>query len=195
MSRTVSLVQRVQIASPCPAKWDEMVGDDRSRFCSHCKLNVYNLSAMTEAEGERLIIEKEGKLCAHIFRRYDGTILTKDCPVGLRAARQRAIWLAMRAAAALAFIVASAALAISHSRTRDDARADGIQLFGFSASFPWDQPPSQWSQVVATARRWLDSMAIPNFQNAPGIDLGSACSQAPTPAASGSPIGSTSNSS
>src|SRR5205814_4285456 len=84
-----SLVQQVQIASPCTASWDGMTGDDRSRFCGQCKLNVYNLSAMTEAEGEALIIEKEGKLCARIYRRYDGTVLTKDCPVGLRAVRRR----------------------------------------------------------------------------------------------------------
>jgi len=32
MNRTISLVQQVQIASPCTAKWDEMIGDDRSRF-------------------------------------------------------------------------------------------------------------------------------------------------------------------
>src|SRR6185295_347092 len=104
MSNTISLVQRVQIASPCTAAWDEMVGDDKSRFCSHCKLNVYNLSAMTQEEGEQLIIEKEGKLCARIYRRFDGTVLTKDCPIGLRTIRRRLMWAGARTTAALVFI-------------------------------------------------------------------------------------------
>src|SRR5262245_11466437 len=113
MSKTISLVQQVQIASPCTASWDAMVGDGKVRFCSHCKLNVYNLSAMSQEEGERLIIEKEGKLCARIYRREDGTVLTRDCPVGLAALRKRMIRFGVRTAAAVAFIVCAAAYAIA----------------------------------------------------------------------------------
>jgi hypothetical protein len=36
---------------------------------------------------EALILEKEGKLCVRFFRRKDGTVLTDDCPVGLKAIR------------------------------------------------------------------------------------------------------------
>ena len=112
MSKTISLVQRVEIASPCPASWDSMVGDERVRFCGQCQRHVYNLSAMTAAEGEQLIIEKEGKLCAQIYRRSDGTVLTSDCPVGLAAVRSRIRKTAMRTAAAVAFIVCAIGLAI-----------------------------------------------------------------------------------
>src|SRR5688572_5083696 len=118
MPRTVSLIQRVEIASPCPAKWDDMVGDEKSRFCSQCNLNVYNLSAMSEAEAERLIIEKEGNLCARIYRRADGTILTRDCPLGWRVARRSMACFAIKIAAAIVFMLAVASHASLASRNR-----------------------------------------------------------------------------
>src|SRR6516162_8887116 len=40
---------RLRVASPCPADWNAMQGDDRVRFCGQCEKNVYNLSAMTHA--------------------------------------------------------------------------------------------------------------------------------------------------
>jgi hypothetical protein len=66
-----------------------MEGDERARFCRECGLNVYNLSEMTRAEAESLVARTEGRLCARFYRRADGTVLTKDCPTGLRAARLR----------------------------------------------------------------------------------------------------------
>jgi hypothetical protein len=33
-----------------PGLWAEMAGDDRSRFCKDCKLNVYNIAAMEKAQ-------------------------------------------------------------------------------------------------------------------------------------------------
>ena len=89
MSRFSSPLSKVRVASPCPADWDSMIGDERVRFCGQCELHVYNLSAMTKAQAENLIVRTEGRLCVRFFRRTDGSILTQDCPVGLRALRQR----------------------------------------------------------------------------------------------------------
>ncbi len=83
------LVSNVQVAAPCHASWDKMDGDERARLCQDCKLHVYNLSEMTSREIENLVLEKEGKLCVRFLRREDGTILTQDCPVGLRRIRAR----------------------------------------------------------------------------------------------------------
>jgi hypothetical protein len=66
-----------------------MYGDDRKRFCGDCKLNVYNLSGMTRNEAEALIMNAEGRLCVRFFRRADGTVITRDCPVGWAKVRQR----------------------------------------------------------------------------------------------------------
>lgn len=82
-----SVVHDVQIASPCKADWNQMEGDERTRYCGMCKLNVYNISEMTTEEAEKLLSDTTGRVCTRLFRRKDGTVLTKDCPVGLRAVR------------------------------------------------------------------------------------------------------------
>lgn len=84
-----SFVHDIKIASPCTVSWEGMTGDERQRHCDACKLNVYNISEMTIAEAEELIIAKEGRVCVRLFRRHDGTVLTKDCPKGLAAIRAR----------------------------------------------------------------------------------------------------------
>jgi hypothetical protein len=82
-------LSRVKVASPCTADWESMLGNERQRFCGQCQLNVYNLSGMSKREAENLISHAEGRLCVRFYRRADGTILTKDCPVGLRALKRR----------------------------------------------------------------------------------------------------------
>ncbi|MCA9623033.1 MAG: hypothetical protein KC731_28635 [Myxococcales bacterium] len=106
--RKLPLLDDLRVASPCSASWDEMVGDDRVRFCLACEKNVYNVSAMSRDEAEALIADAEGDpgLCLRMYRRADGTVLTADCPVGRRRRRVTRI-----AAAALAFGGAGMALA------------------------------------------------------------------------------------
>ena len=87
--RHENLVDKMRVASPCSMSWDAMKGDDKKRFCQHCNLHVYNISAMTRRETEDLIKINEGRLCARVYRRADGTVLTQDCPIGLKALRRR----------------------------------------------------------------------------------------------------------
>jgi hypothetical protein len=89
MIRFSNLLDNIRIASPCNADWDQMIGNERARFCGHCNLNVYNLSSMTREEAELLVGRTEGRLCVRYFRRADGSVITQDCPVGLRAIRRR----------------------------------------------------------------------------------------------------------
>ena len=74
-------------------------------FCGQCNLNVYNLSGMTKDAAESLIAGNEGRLCVRFYRRTDGSIITRDCPVGLRAIRDRvSYWTKAVGAAALTFL-------------------------------------------------------------------------------------------
>jgi hypothetical protein len=82
-------LELVKVASPCKASWDGMVGDDRARFCGQCSQYVFNLSELTQEEAEALITEHEGKMCVRFYQRIDGTIMTKDCPIGWRAIKRR----------------------------------------------------------------------------------------------------------
>lgn len=94
MSRFRNPLDQVRVASPCEADWDQMIGSERVRFCGQCSLNVYNLSAMTRSDAESLIARTEGRLCIRFYRRRDGSIITDDCPVGLRAIRRRVSYIA-----------------------------------------------------------------------------------------------------
>ena len=48
MNKFTNPLDNIKIASPCSADWDAMIGNERSRHCGDCKLNVYNLSGMTK---------------------------------------------------------------------------------------------------------------------------------------------------
>jgi hypothetical protein len=100
------VLDNIRIAAPCDADWSKMTGDDRARHCGDCRKPVFNLSNMTRPEAEALIIEKQGKLCVRYYQRKDGTILTKDCPVGVARRRKRKLV----AAGAVAMLAGGGAL-------------------------------------------------------------------------------------
>jgi hypothetical protein len=89
MTKFTSPLDNIKVASPCSANWDEMYGNDRKRFCSECKLNVYNLSGMSKEQAENLLINSEGRICVRFYRRRDGSVITQDCPVGWQRLKQR----------------------------------------------------------------------------------------------------------
>lgn len=90
MPTPLPVLNSVAIATPCPASWDDMEGDGRVRFCSQCQQSVYNVAELSRSEATALIDRNSGQLCLRLFRRADGTVMTRDCPVGVwRAARRK----------------------------------------------------------------------------------------------------------
>lgn len=112
MKRFNNSLKHVRVASPCNADWDQMIGDERIRFCGQCALHVYNLSGMSRREAEQLIEHNEGRLCVRYYKRTDGSVITKDCPIGFRAIRRRMSYIAR----AVASIVLSFLAGIGFSR-------------------------------------------------------------------------------
>jgi len=108
--RRLPMLDDIRVASPCHERWDAMTGDEQARFCGSCRKNVYNLSAMTREAAEALVRSKEGDLCVRYFRRTDGTILTADCPVGVRRKR---VQLVAAAGAVTALAAGAVALAFA----------------------------------------------------------------------------------
>lgn len=76
-------LENVHIATPCKIPWDSMHGDELVRYCSQCHLNVYNIKQMTRRQASELL-GLDDNICVRLFRRTDGTIITKDCPVGVK---------------------------------------------------------------------------------------------------------------
>jgi hypothetical protein len=112
-------LQNIRIASPCPADWEKMVGDERVRHCSECNLNVYNLSAMTEHQVKQLIAGSKGRVCARLYRRADGTVIMQDCPWSMRALKRRV----SRIAGAILSAVLSVGVAAAKTKPQQDSQA------------------------------------------------------------------------
>ena len=104
------MAPKLRVARPCTADWEDMAGDDSVRYCTQCNLHVYNFGAMTDREVKRLIREHEGRrLCGRLYRRSDGTVITKDCRAGFIPTMAQASRLAVAAlSAAMSACIASA---------------------------------------------------------------------------------------
>ncbi len=88
MSR-LNILDDIKTAAPCQTSWDDMVGEGRARFCDSCGLHVYEAAGLDGAEVVELIKGREGRLCAKLYRRTDGTIVTRNCPRGVARRRKR----------------------------------------------------------------------------------------------------------
>jgi hypothetical protein len=159
MTRSFISLDTIRIATPCHASWQEMEGDERVRFCSACRRNVYNLSSMTRSEAEDLVRQSEGRTCVRFYQREDGTMLTRDCPVGLRAWRRKLI-LGCTAAAALVVALFAGGIALLFSSDRS-GRAGGQAPAGF-----WQR---LWAPFFPEPPVVMGKMCPPNVN--PGIQL------------------------
>ncbi|HEX8198036.1 MAG TPA: carboxypeptidase-like regulatory domain-containing protein [Pyrinomonadaceae bacterium] len=116
MSKQKFDVNKLRVAAPCSMSWEAMKGDDRKRLCDSCQLNVFNVAELTEPEVRALVAKsKQERVCVKLYRRADGTVITRDCPVGLRALRRRA---AGFAGAALAAILSL--FSVSYAQSKKD---------------------------------------------------------------------------
>lgn len=113
----LELLAHVRVAAPCPMKWSEMQGNEKKRLCQQCNLHVYKVSELTSTEAVALFKKSSSeRVCAQLFHRLDGTVMTKDCPsawsVGLSEAILRvgkpvgivSTMLVLSLAAAIAFV-------------------------------------------------------------------------------------------
>ncbi len=139
------VLDNIKVAAPCSADWNKMSGDDRARACGDCNKHVYNLSGMTRDEAEALIVEKEGKLCVRYFQRTDGTILLKDCSIGIKRRRRTRIL-----AGAAVLLAATGAYGANQNRlalkTVVDDHVEYMPMMGMMVAAPQPvevtQPPS-----------------------------------------------------
>ena len=136
-------LDELRVAAPCKVPWDSMKGDDRARDCAKCEKTVYNISSMTRAEAEDFLAARGAATCVRFFRRADGTILTADCPVGVKR-RRRKLVLAAGALAGAAGAAGVAAMAISEDQGKAAARP--IEELGGA---PAPYPHERMGQVVA----------------------------------------------
>ncbi len=64
--KTVSkkrFLEQIEVKNPCSEDWEQMRGNAEVRFCSHCNLNVNNLSALTRREALKIVRKSKGRIC------------------------------------------------------------------------------------------------------------------------------------
>jgi hypothetical protein len=135
----------IAIAAPCNAIWSEMSGDERERVCAECQLSVFNLSALSRREAEDLLTRgKPGAFCIKLFRRVDGTILTKDCPTGLRMLSRAKFKVRLAVSALLAIFTSGSAKA--------DYTDPQVERYGYFINTSAYGPPANTSSRLINAR-------------------------------------------
>jgi len=137
-------VNVLKVASPCPARWEDMAGDDRARFCRQCSKHVYNFSSMTPLEVEQLMLKNEGNVCGRMYRRKDGTVITADCPTGVEVVkRKRFQWVAGLAAGVM---LLGSTLWVK-AQNRDEGKDGEFTMmlkekwYDLKVRMGWEQPP------------------------------------------------------
>ena len=123
-----------------------MQGDDKVRYCSHCKLNVYNLPEMTMEQIKLLMVENEGRLCVRMYQRKDGRVMSKDCPVPFAKARRR---MALMFATALFFLLG--ALGYAGAMGKADPDAAHVDMVDRLRAVPGLRTVVDWISPPATA--------------------------------------------
>ena len=63
-----TFIDSIRVKDPCTENWDEMSGNDRVRFCSHCSKNVNDISKLTRKQAMLLVRESEGRLCVRYLQ-------------------------------------------------------------------------------------------------------------------------------
>ena len=150
----LSVLDGLTIASPCPASWDAMTGDDRVRFCASCSKYVYNVSDLTASEALAVIAGTEEGTCLRLYRRKDGTVLTADCPVGLRAAVRRRLSRGATASLVLVLTIHSAVWLYAN----DMLRVNGLRR----PTIP--PPPTGAGVTFADWKDWAgEALGIPGL--------------------------------
>ncbi|MBV8761519.1 MAG: hypothetical protein JO257_29760 [Deltaproteobacteria bacterium] len=164
------VLPNIRVATPCRADWNEMVGDERVRHCAHCDKDVFNLSAMTREQAERLVIERAGDLCARYYQRHDGTILLKDCSVGIAQKKKRRV---IAAGAAGLLAMGGAAAWFAKSRRIEQVRmgdvafepSENVQMSVHAEAVEDEPPPpppvhAVQGQVVEPVQMTMGAVAI-----------------------------------
>ncbi|HBQ15524.1 MAG: hypothetical protein RLP09_43865 [Sandaracinaceae bacterium] len=146
-------------AHSCPAPWAGMVGDGAVRECGLCDRKVYDFAGLTALEATRLVLESEGALCARLFRRKDGKLLTADCGPGRRRHRRRLTVLGAAAAAVTGAVAVTGGFA---SPAPPAPTANSLErAMQERAALPWRAPsaPSDPSDVEPE-RAWMGEVSF-----------------------------------
>src|ERR1700733_2460408 len=130
-SQEASISDKVCIAAPCQFGWENMIGNDATRFCGGCNLQVYNTSVISSAEVQNILNMDADQVCLRIYRKADGTIITDECPRWLRPLRSGWRHIAKIAVAVVAIATSTQGVL---ARDNEDCSSDVVSKVNESKS-------------------------------------------------------------
>lgn len=69
----------------CPLPWQNMNGDERSKFCSQCGHHISNISLLSHQERLALLERaRVSRVCGTYYVRLSGELVTQDNPLSAR---------------------------------------------------------------------------------------------------------------
>jgi hypothetical protein len=138
MPKRANLLDQINVASPCSADWDSMIGNEQARFCQHCSLFVHDLSKITRKDVVKLVASSRGKLCVRYYRHQDGVVHTATHAQPLTQIKRRLSRIAAGAFGATLSLASSVAAqspqssgrnipgVVEPARARDRARQNNL---------------------------------------------------------------------
>lgn len=157
------LLDNLYIAAPCSVSWEAMTGDDRARACNMCSRKVYNISDMTRKEANAFLQEHGVSQCLSFYRREDGTIMTDDCPVGLRKLRDRCKVVAHMVTASLAFFLSSLGCYAQQEKLKNGLPPTDISTFKLPKGLPirmYGEPGSHQPIDIIDERPFIETPMV-----------------------------------
>lgn len=172
----LAIVNNIRIATPCKMDWNKMTGDERKRYCQDCNLHVYNVSELSPKETVDLLRSNNGgRVCLQIYRRKDGTVMTRDCPVAvwkLKKAYRRAAAVAASLVAWLGIVGPSMAQSGTAASPMAPGRAElphdsGNGTMGAMPAEPYlgEAPAVEGGKAVSMDLGGVSSVRVNNLEN------------------------------
>ncbi|MBM3975699.1 MAG: hypothetical protein FJ299_01770 [Planctomycetes bacterium] len=56
----------LRIQTPCPKRWEDLVGGDSKRYCAQCSLHVVDGAQLTRTEASELVASATGRVCMRL---------------------------------------------------------------------------------------------------------------------------------
>lgn len=75
---TLTILNNLEVQTPCHQPWNTMKANGETRFCDQCQESVYDLSKMTRKQAKQLIEEQHESCCIRITRDDRGDIIYDD---------------------------------------------------------------------------------------------------------------------
>lgn len=157
--RDKDLMRRTLIAAPCSEKWEDMSGDDRARLCAKCDLHVVNTFMLTDEEVLAALekVHKGERICMQIYRRQDGTFMTRNCPVGIQRIRERVFKAAVWMASGLSVLLSMAANALPTTPVNAPTKKKPGSWHGTVTQSAWDG-----TRTKSKSRAGLQKLGTPH---------------------------------